>query len=225
MRGGGRPRRGQCSPALRSVQGRGAGRLIAARPVGVHFPSGREVPLRAAGGQEGEHLRFSPSCQSSPFPSGRAARVKLGDAFHLPTNRCCDRQGIGCHPRGVRRTPRTRTAPGRSVAFTETVSISLTSPALPPPGSGAKTKLSRHYRKSNFSTVCGQNLFAVAGTRDRPMAGVIDKRGQGPLLPARRPRRPHSRPWSTGTSVRLLRRKGKRKDHLPMENGLFVSFL
>ena len=99
---------------------------------------GLKVPLRAAGGQEGKHLRFSPSCQSSPFPSGRAARVKVSDAFHLPPNCYCDRQGIGCHPRGVRRTPRARTAPGRSVAFTETVSINLTSPAPPPSRSGAK---------------------------------------------------------------------------------------
>ena len=62
-----------------------------ARPVGTHFLSGREVPLRAAGGQEGEHLRFSPSCQSTPFPSGRAARARVSDAFQLPP---------GCYGRG-----------------------------------------------------------------------------------------------------------------------------
>ena len=141
-------------------------------------------PARPHCGQEGRNM-VSPLLSITPLPSGRAARVKVSDAFRLPPTCYCDRQGIGCHPRGVRRTPRTRTAPGRSVAFTRTINISLTSPALPPPGSGAKTKLSRHYRKSNFSTECGQNLFAVAGIREPPPAGVTRKRGQGPLLPAR----------------------------------------
>ena len=33
-------------------------------------------PARPHCGQEGDNLRFSPSCQSPTFPSGRAARVK-----------------------------------------------------------------------------------------------------------------------------------------------------
>ena len=72
-----------------------------ARPVGAHFPSGREVPLRAAGGQEGEHLRFSPSCQSTPFPLGRAARARVSDAFQLPPG-CYGRvSGTSATPRGA----------------------------------------------------------------------------------------------------------------------------
>ena len=72
-----------------------------ARPVGAHFLSGREVPLRAAGGQEGEHLRFSPSCQSTPFPSGRAARARVSDAFQLPPG-CYGRvSGTSATPRGA----------------------------------------------------------------------------------------------------------------------------
>ena len=72
-----------------------------ARPVGTHFLSGREVPLRAAGGQEGEHLRFSPSCQSTPFPSGRAARARVSDAFQLPPG-CYGRvSGTSATPRGA----------------------------------------------------------------------------------------------------------------------------
>ena len=64
-------------------------------------PSGREVPLRAAGGQEGGHLRFSPSCQSTPFPSGRAARAKVSDAFQLPPG-CYGRvSGTSATPRGA----------------------------------------------------------------------------------------------------------------------------
>ena len=61
----------------------------------------REVPLRAAGGQEGEHLRFSPSCQSTPFPSGRAARARVSDAFQLPPG-CYGRvSGTSATPRGA----------------------------------------------------------------------------------------------------------------------------
>ena len=116
----------------------------------------REVPLRAAGGQEGEHLRFSPSCQSSPFPSGRAARVKVSDAFHLPPNCYCDRQGIGCHPqRGAGRIPRPHgTWPERRLRVNDKHKPYIAS--TPAPGVRRKTKLPRHYRKSNFSTVCGK---------------------------------------------------------------------
>ena len=155
---------------------------------------GLKVPLRAAGGQEGKHLRFSPSCQSSPFPSGRAARVKVSDAFHLPPNCYCDRQGIGCHPRGVRGASRARTAPGRSVAFTRTVTANLASPALPPPGSGAKLFRRDVIANQIFPQYVDKICLRSRAPVTVPWRGVIDKRGQGPLLPARRPRRPHSSP-------------------------------
>ena len=83
------------------------------------FPTGRGFrPLRRAGfaparrGRAGfaparrgrargrKPIRFPPSCQSPSFPSGRAARARVSDAFRLPPNCFCDRQGIGCHPRG-----------------------------------------------------------------------------------------------------------------------------
>ena len=35
------------------------------------------------------------------FPLGRAARVKVSDAFHLPPGCHCGRQGIGCNPVGA----------------------------------------------------------------------------------------------------------------------------
>ena len=65
-------------------------------------------PTRPHCGQEGDNLRFSPSCQSPSFPSGRAARVKalsrLADATHLPKQH----EGAKCHPVGARvaRPPR-----------------------------------------------------------------------------------------------------------------------
>ena len=41
-----------------------------------------------------------PFLRINPFPSGRAARARVSDAFQLPPGCHCDRQGIGCHPRG-----------------------------------------------------------------------------------------------------------------------------
>ena len=58
--------------------------------------------LRGAGAQEGRNQLFSPLLRITPLPSGRAARVKVSDAFRLPPNCHCGRQGIDCHPRGVR---------------------------------------------------------------------------------------------------------------------------
>ena len=70
------------------------------------LPKWMEVPLRAAGAQEEGEPEVSPaSCESPSPPSGRAARVRVSDAFHLPPNCHCDRQGIGCHPRGVHLYP------------------------------------------------------------------------------------------------------------------------
>ena len=58
-------------------------------------------PARPHCGQEGEHLRFSPSCQSTPFPLGRAARVRVSDAFRLPPICCVRVSGTVATP-GVR---------------------------------------------------------------------------------------------------------------------------
>ena len=130
------------------------------------------------------------SCESPPPPLGRAARVRVSDAFHLPPNCYCDRQGIGCHPKGCASTRperRLHENGGRKPCIASTPASRVRQ----------KTKLPRCYRKSNFSTECGRNLFAVAGTREHPMAGVIHKRGQGHLLCAcraqrHRPRRPQA---------------------------------
>ena len=78
----------------------GAWVAVGAR-IAAHFPSGWNLRLRGAGGQEGEHLRFSPSCQSTPFPSGRAARARVSDAFQLPPG-CYGRvSGTSATPRGA----------------------------------------------------------------------------------------------------------------------------
>ena len=146
---------------------------------------GRELPLRAAGAQEEREPDGSPSsCESPSPPSGRAARVKVSDAFRLPPNCHCGRQGTGCYPRRVRLHG---TRPGRRLHANSNRKPYIASTSASQVR--RKTEPLRRYRKSNFSTECGQNLFAVAGIREPPPAGVTRKRGQGPLLPARRAQR------------------------------------
>ena len=142
-------------------------------------------PARPPRGQEGEHLRFSPSCQSTPFPLGRAARAKVSPALPLPPS-FWDRvsrifatpEGAGAHgaPDGTRSERRLRANSGHKPNVVST-------PAF---RGERKRKLPRRYRKSNFPQNV-ENLFAVGGTRERLPAGVIDKRGLRP--PLARPRR------------------------------------
>ena len=69
-------------------------------------------PARPHRAQEEGGTRGSPSsCESPPPPSGRASRVKVGDAFRLPPNRPLQHGGHDCHPRaplGVALVPLTR---------------------------------------------------------------------------------------------------------------------
>ena len=72
------------------------------------FPTGRGFrPLRRAGfaparrgRARGGQPKVFPLLSITLFPSGRAARARVSDAFRLPPNCCCDRHGIDCHPRG-----------------------------------------------------------------------------------------------------------------------------
>ena len=59
-------------------------------------------PTRPHCAQEGEHLRFSPSCESTPFPSGRAARVKALSRKTTATHFPKQHEGARCHPVGAR---------------------------------------------------------------------------------------------------------------------------
>ena len=116
------------------------------------------------------------SCESPPLPSGRAARAKVSDAFRLPPGCHCNRQGIGCHPKTVRvpftapvgaRTPRPHigTRPERRLHGNNRRGPHIAS--TPAPGVRRKTEPPRRYRKSNFSTVCGQICL-----RSRALAGI-----------------------------------------------------
>ena len=133
-------------------------------------------PARPHCGQEGEHLRFSPSCQSTPFPLGRAARVRVSDAFRLPPNCHYDRQGIGCHPSGAH-PPGTR--PERRLHANSNRKPYIAS--TPASRVRRKTKLPRRYRKQIFPQNVDKFVCGRGHPRTSP-AGVIRKRGQGPPL-------------------------------------------
>ncbi len=109
-------------------------------------------PARPHCAQEEREPDGSPSsCESPPPPLGRAARVKVSDAFRLPPNCHCGRQGIGCHPRRVRLHG---SRPGRRLHGNGKHKPYIAS--TPTSRVRRKTELPRHYRKSNFSTVCGK---------------------------------------------------------------------
>ena len=119
------------------------------------------------------------SCESSPLPSGRAARARVSPALPLPPIFGDTVSKISATPRGGRALRARIPVPGRSVAFTETTGEGLTSPAPPPPGSGAKPSR-RDVIANKFFHRMWTNLFAVAGSCELPPVGVIGKRGSRP---------------------------------------------
>ena len=134
-------------------------------------------------GQEGKHLRFSPSCQSTPFPLGRAARARVSNAFRLPPNCCCDSHGIDCHPRG--------SALPRGVESALLVAL----------GKWVAGALVLRTLRAKRALICGSKCRKSSGkclsACSPPKGkGVIRKRGEtlvSPLLCACRAQRPASR--------------------------------
>ena len=143
---------------------------------------GRELPLRAAGAQEGRNRMVSPLLRITPLPSGRAARVKVSDAFRLPPNCHCGRQGTGCYPRRVRLHG---TRPGRRLHANSKHKLYIAS--TPASRVRRKTEPLRRYRKSNFvhrmwtKFVCGRGH-----PRTSPGGGDPQEGARPPLA---RPRR------------------------------------
>ena len=107
-----------------------------------------------------------------------------------PKRRATRADGIDSYPRtGWCILPKTGAAAqktsGKIVARNRT-SRTRSQPGAPASRVRRETPPPRRYRIANFSTACGENLDAVAGSRSRPLAGVIHKRGQSrPLLCAR----------------------------------------
>ena len=135
---------------------------------------------RRAHKRRGNPFGSPSSCESPSPPSGRAARVKVSDAFRLPPNCHCGRQGIGCHPKRVRlhstRPERRLHGNGKHKPYIASTPASRVR---------RKTELPRHNRKANFFHSMWTKFVCGRGQPRTSPAGVIDKRGQGPLLCAR----------------------------------------
>ena len=117
----------------------------------------------------------------TPFPSGRAARVKVSGAFHLPPNCYCDRQGNGCHPSGAH-PPGTR--PERRLHANSNRKPYIAS--TPAARIRRKSKLPRRYRKSNFPQYVDKFVCGRGHPRTSPGGGDPQEGARPPLA---RPRR------------------------------------
>ena len=134
------------------------------------------------------------------FPLGRAARVKVSDAFHLPPGCHRGRQGIGCNPVGAQcrlqhlsvgrddsarhSGPRLRraklgTRPERRLHANNRHRPYIAS--SPASRGQAQNRTAATLSQIKFFHSMWTNLFAVAGTRAHPPAGVIRKRGRSAL--------------------------------------------
>ncbi len=138
------------------------------------------------------------SCESPPLPSGRAARARGSDAFPLPPGCHCDRQGIGCHPRTMRvsftapvgaRTPRPHIGTRPERRLHENVGHRPHIVSTSAPGVRRKTEPPRRYRKSNFSTVCGQICLRSRALANIHGGGDSQEGAKCPLLCACRAQR------------------------------------
>ena len=134
------------------------------------------------------------SCESPPLPLGRAARVRASDAFRLPP--ICRIRASGTAATPERCAYRLLHPPCRGARC---------APARHPAGAPPSWKHWAQALHRQRSRLPGQtqdrtaatllqikffhsmwiNLFAVAGSHERLPAGVIRKRGQGPLFASR----------------------------------------
>ena len=72
-----------------------------ARPVGCPLPKWAGFAPARRGRARGRQPMVFSLLSITLFPSGRAARARVSDTFRLPPGWCCDRHGIGCHPKGA----------------------------------------------------------------------------------------------------------------------------
>ena len=165
----------------------------------VPVPNGQGISPAAAGGNDAparrgrargrKPIRFPPSCQSPSFPSGRAARARVSDAFRLPPNCCCDRQRIGCHPRGSALPcgvePALLVALGKWAAGTLALRTLRAS--------------ARPYLRQQMPQIFGQMPMYLLLPKGK---GVIRKRGETSFSPLREPQRAYMR--ATAAQRRLL---------------------
>ena len=151
------------------------------------FPSRQKVPLRAAGAQEGRHQGFSPLA-NHPFSFrtrfARKGKWRFGIAARPPKR--VSKSGI-LPRRGAHRAP-TRHPAGASPSRKR--QAQTLHRQHPRPRGQAQDRTGATLSQIKFFHRMWTNLFAVAGTREHPPAGVIRKRGLDPLLCAVWPRTP-----------------------------------
>ena len=127
-------------------------------------------PARPHCAQEGDNLAVFPFLRINPFPSGRAARTKISGAFRLPPICRITVSTTAATPwraRSVRL--HTGTRPERRLhengshkpCIDSTPAFQIRREAEPP----------RRYRKSNFSTVCGQICLRSRAAANIPQRG------------------------------------------------------
>ena len=162
---------------------------------GTHCAPGGTMRLCAAGTQEEGEPQVPPaSCESPPLPSGRAARVRASDAFRLPPGCRIKASGTAATPercayrllhppcRGARCAPARH--PAGAPPSWKHWAQALHRQRSRLPGSGAKPYRRDVVANQIFHSMW-TNLFAIAGSHERLPAGVIRKRGQGPLFASR----------------------------------------
>ena len=134
------------------------------------------------------------SCESPPLPSGRAARVRASDAFRLPPGCRIKASGTAATPercayrllhppcRGARCAPARHPAgaPPSWKHWAQALHRQHSRPRCQ-----AQNRTAAILSQSKFFHSMWINLFAVAGSHERLPAGVIRKRGQGPLFASR----------------------------------------
>ena len=126
------------------------------------------------------------SCESPPLPSGRAARVKVSGALVLAAQPPQRVSKSGLLPqRGAHRAPAHRHPAGASPLCKRRAQAKHRQhPRLP---GQAQDRTAATLSQIKFFHRMWTNLFAVAGSRGHPPAGVTHKRGLRP--PLARPRR------------------------------------
>ena len=155
-------------------------------------PNGNLRPARPHCAQEGDNLAVFPFLRINPFPSGRAPRIRVSGALVIAARspQRVSRSGLLPH-RGAHCAPNTASGETMRISGFHPVGARIARPhstrperrlhandrhkpcidRTPAPGVRRGTKPSRRYRKSNFSTGCGQICLRSRTTASIPRRG------------------------------------------------------
>ena len=155
----------------------------------------RECGLRGRTAGKRGTTKVFPLLSITLFPSGHAARARVSDAFRLPPGCCCDRQGIGCHPRGRARSARPYDGlNGASLWGGTCPSCCFGQMGGGNLGVTHLARAARPYLRQQMPPIFGQMLTCLLLPQRKRGDSQEGRNFVSPLLCARRPRRPHFRP-------------------------------